>query len=59
MASSNRDTILKLIAILGMTLLEISAKMTQWIKEGWLSRWWLAVYVGQAVVSTLEAVGQT
>ena len=59
MASSNRDAILKPIAIHGTTLLEISAKMTQWVKEGWLSRWWLAVHVGQAVVSTLEAVGQT
>jgi peptidoglycan/LPS O-acetylase OafA/YrhL len=40
MAKSNRDAILGLVAILGMGLLGIIAMMAQWIKEGWLLRWW-------------------
>ena len=41
MTYNNRDALLKLIAICGMALLGGSAMIAQWIKEGWLSRWWI------------------
>ena len=41
MAKSDRDAMLGLVAILGMALLGVIAMMAQWIKEGWLLRWWL------------------
>ena len=37
---SNHDGRLVLIAVIGMACLGVTAMMAQWLKEGWLTRWW-------------------
>ena len=37
---SNHDGSLVSIAVIGMACLGVTAMMAQWVKEGWLTRWW-------------------